>query len=220
MRNLLLGLLLLALAAPAARAAESAPVTTKRVTASLVSASDSVGPDGKVQAALRLQLAPGWHTYWRNPGDAGTPPALDFSLPAGFHAGAIAWPAPERMPEGPLVTYGYRGDVLLPATITGPPGPLALKLHAEWLVCAKVCIPESGDFRLDLPAGDGAPGAQAPLFAAAAARTPRPSPWAATIAPDGTLAVTGTNPGSSSGLGSVRAAYFFADTPDVIAAAA
>jgi thiol:disulfide interchange protein/DsbC/DsbD-like thiol-disulfide interchange protein len=212
MRILLLALFLLALAAPAARAAESAPVVSKRATASLVAASDSVGPSGQVRVALRLRLAPGWHTYWRNPGDAGTPPALTFSLPAGFSAGAVEWPAPERIPEGPLMTYGYRDEVLLPVALTGPAGPLAVGLHAEWLVCAKVCVPESGDFRLDLPAGNGAPSAEAALFTAAAARLPRASPWAATIAPDGTLTI--------SGLRGVREAYFFADVPDAIAAAA
>jgi thiol:disulfide interchange protein/DsbC/DsbD-like thiol-disulfide interchange protein len=212
MRTLLLSLLFLTLAAASARAAESASVVSKHATASLVAASDSVGPDGTARVALRLRLAPGWHTYWRNPGDAGTPPALAFSLPAGFSAGAIEWPAPERIPEGPLMTYGYRDEVMLPVTLTGPAGALAVGLHAEWLVCAKVCIPESGDFRLDLPAGDGAPGAEAALFTAAAARMPRPSPWAATIGPDGALTVTGPR--------GVRDAYFFADAPDAIAAAA
>jgi thiol:disulfide interchange protein DsbD len=191
MRRLAMALAMLAMAAGHARAAESPPVHTSRSTATLVSESDSVAPGKPVRVALRLAMAPGWHTYWRNPGDAGIPPDLAFALPPGVAAGPIAWPAPERQAEAPLVTYGYEGDLLLPVTITGATGTLPVQLHAEWLICAKICVPESGDFRLDLPAGDGAPSAQAPLFTAADQRAPRPSPWPARIAADGTLFVPG-----------------------------
>ena len=61
---------------------------------------------------LRLRIAPGWHTYWQNPGDAGAPPELTLALPEGVSAGPIQWPVPRRLPEGPLMTYGYTGDFL------------------------------------------------------------------------------------------------------------
>jgi len=175
-----------------AAAMESAPVHSARATATLVSEADSVAPGGSTRVGLRLMMAPGWHTYWRNPGDAGVAPELDWTLPAGATASAIAWPAPERQTEGALVTFGYSGDLLLPVTIAAAAaGPLPIRLHAEWLVCANVCVPEQGDFRLDLPAGGGAPSAQAGLFAAADQRMPRPSPWPARIAPDGALFIAG-----------------------------
>ena len=196
MRRGLMALAILAVstwmaAGEAAGAAESPPVHSARATATLVSEADSVAAGKTLRVGLHLAMAPGWHTYWRNPGDAGVAPELTWTLPAGATAGATAWPAPARQQEGPLVTYGYSGDLLLPVTITGAAGPLALQLHAEWLICAKICVPESGDFRLDLPAGIGAPSAQAGLFAAADQRTPRPSPWPARIAADGTLFVPG-----------------------------
>jgi thiol:disulfide interchange protein DsbD len=181
--------------ARAASAAESAAVVSQRATATLVSDTDAVAPGTPYHVGLLLRMAPGWHTYWKNPGDAGAAPELDFS-PA---AGPIAWPAPERQREGPLVTYGYSGTVLLAATMTAP-GPL--RLHATWLVCAQICVPEEGDFRLDLPAGTPAPSAQALLFAAAKVRLPRASPWPAQIAPDGVLSLSGN------GLEAVRDAWF------------
>ena len=51
--------------------------------------------------------------YWRNPGDSGLPPTLDWKLPSGLDAGAMQWPPPRAIPVGPLVNYGYEGEVLL-----------------------------------------------------------------------------------------------------------
>ncbi len=70
------------------------------------------------RVGLHFRLAPGWHTYWRNPGDAGVAPDLSLVLPPGASAGPIAWPTPRRVAEGPVMTYAYTGDVLLPVTVT------------------------------------------------------------------------------------------------------
>jgi len=204
----LLAALALVWAGPAAHALESAPATTPHATAMLVSDADAVAPGGAVHLGLRLRMAPGWHIYWKNPGDAGVPPQLDWTLPAGVTAGPIAWPAPTRNAEPPLMTYGYAGEVLLPVTVSGAgAGPLSVGLHASWLICEKLCVPEEADLRLTLPAGPPAPSAQAPLFAAAAAAVPRPSPWPATIAPDGTLHVAAPDAAAA-----VRAAWFIPDS--------
>ena len=142
---------------PAAWALESAPVRTARTVATLVSDADTVAPGQPLRVALRLRMAPGWHTYWKNPGDAGAPPEITLTLPDGATAGPIDWPTPGRMPEGPLMTYGYAGEVLLPVTITGAAGPMQVKAEASWLVCKDICVPEEGTFVLDLPAGNAAP---------------------------------------------------------------
>lgn len=186
-----LALLLTAIGLAPARAGESAPVTSERVTATLVSDTDHVAAGVPFQLGLRLRIAPGWHTYWRNPGDAGVPPELELTLPEGAKAGDIRWPAPQREAEGPVMTYAYTGDVLLPVTVTPTAAGAAIEAHASWLVCAKICVPEEGSFRLDLPPGTPAPSAQAPLFAAAEQRMPRPSPFSATLAPGGVLSVAG-----------------------------
>ncbi len=202
-----LPLLLLAFAAPAL-AAESLPARTPRVTATLVSDTDAAAAGTALHLALRLQLAPGWHTYWRNPGDAGFPPELTLDVPAG----PIAWPAPERQPEGPLMTYGYTGSVLLPVTVTPQADGLRVTASASWLVCQKICVPEEGRFTLDLPAGSPSPSAEAPLFAGAAARTPRASPFPAHVAQDGTLALTGAELTPAT----VADAWFIPDTDGAI----
>jgi thiol:disulfide interchange protein DsbD len=180
--------LLLAVAWPlhAAFALESAPVTTERDTASLVSEADSFASGKTLRLGLHLKLAPGWHTYWKNPGDAGAPPTLDIT---GAVGGPIVYPAPEKMQDGPFTSYVYTGDVLLPVTVTPKPGATTLSIDAaaSWLVCAKICVPEDAKFRLDIPAGNGAPGAQAALFATADARTPRASPFPAHVTPAGVL---------------------------------
>lgn len=186
MKAVLLALSVLGLAAPAV-ALESVPVSSARATVTLVTDTDHVAPGTSFHAALRMQLAKGWHTYWQNPGDAGVAPDLTIAPQSGLTTGPILWPAPEKVAEGPLTTFAYTGDVLLPLTVTSTPGAATLQVHATWLVCEKVCVPEEGDFALNLPAGTPAPSAQSPLFIAAAARTPVTSPYAARITPDGTL---------------------------------
>jgi len=184
-------LALMLLSAPA-MALESAPVRSARATATLVSDADTVQPGTKLHLGLRLQMAPGWHTYWQNPGDAGAAPELTLALPPGAAATPIEWPTPERLPEGPVMTYAYRTEVVLPVTVTPGSGALTVEATASWLVCEKVCVPEEGKFQLSLPAGAGTgPSAEAPLFAASLARVPRPSPFSATVAADGALTLSG-----------------------------
>ena len=194
MRRLLaLVLLCLLLAAGPVAAMQSVPASSSRDTVALVSDTDAVAPGKPFRVGLYFRLAPGWHTYWHNPGDAGVAPSFDLTLPAGAVSGPIAWPTPRRIAEGPVMTYAYTGDVLLPVTITPPAtsGPVAIQAHARWLVCKQICVPEEATFRLDLRPGTPAPSAQAPLFAAHDRAVPRPSPWQAQIAPDGSLWVQG-----------------------------
>ena len=184
-------LLLLLLVAVPALAVESAAVRSPRLTATLISDSDAVEAGTPFRVALRLRMAPGWHAYWRNPGDAGAPPEVTLTLPQGTIASGIAWPTPKRLPEGPVMTYAYTGEVVLPITVTPGAGPQTIEAAATWLVCEKICVPEEGSFRLTLPAGPASASAEAPLFASAEARLPRPSPFEARIAPDGILSLAG-----------------------------
>ena len=166
-----------ALGAAPAFAAE-AVVTTPQVKAELVAhAPEGVAPGKPLWLGLKIEHKPRWHTYWKNPGDSGLPTKLEWQLPAGVQAGAIEWPTPGKLPLGPLMNYGYEGTLLLPVPITVPAGfkgdTLAVKLHAEWLVCKDVCIPESGDFSLRLPV-QAATAGHAGLFEAARAALPQP----------------------------------------------
>ncbi len=197
--------LLVLFGAAGAHASESAASVTPRATVSLVSDTNAPAPGKPYRLGLHFQLAKGWHIYGRNPGDAGIPPELTWQAPTGTTIGTIAWPAPQRVTEGPLVTHSYIGDVLLAVPATGP-GPV--QLQANWLICNNICVPEEARFTLDLPAGAGTPSAEALLFARQA--LPRPSPWPARIAPDGTLSLAGVPQGS------VHAAWFVPDDVDVV----
>ncbi|SED47717.1 thiol:disulfide interchange protein DsbD [Rhizobiales bacterium GAS191] len=205
--SFLLPLALAALVAPAARALESAPVKTPHAEVTLVSESGAVEPGKTFRLGLRFRLTKGWHIYWVNPGDAGEPPHLDLTLPQGATASDIAWPTPLRIPEGPVMTYSYLGDVLLPLTVTAPGTLTAFPITAKasWLICEKICVPEEGSFRLDLPVGAASSSPEARLFAAADARIPRPSPYAGTLSPDAVLSLSGAGITPSS----VREATFF-----------
>ena len=152
----------LALALLAAPLAHAAPLRTEHVEAELVAARTAVEPNKSVTVALRLKAMPGWHTYWRNPGDSGQPTSIQWKLPAGYAAGPIQWPAPEKLPIGPLANYGYEGEVFLLTDIAAPAGAKGearIAAHARWLVCnPERCIPEEGDFSLGLGMGAGRDG--------------------------------------------------------------
>ena len=189
--------------------AESNAVHSARMTATIVSDTDRVTPGQGFRLALRLRMAPGWHSYWSNPGDAGAPPELALNLPPGAVAGPIAWPPPQRLAEDTVVTYAYTGELLLPLTVTPPATAagdrLPVEATAKWLVCANICVPEEGVFRLDLPWGTPAPSAQAALIDAAAARAPTASPFVARVTPGGVLTLSGEGLSADS----VRDAAFF-----------
>lgn len=144
-------------AQPAAAATPAAAVTTEHVEAELVAEKTAVEPGKPFAVALRIKHAPHWHTYWRNPGDSGLPTKIAWNLPEGYLAGAIQWPHPDKLPLGPLMNFGYEGEVFLITEITPPASlkagdPVTLAARAEWLVCKDVCIPENGDFTLTLAA--------------------------------------------------------------------
>ncbi len=188
---LLLSISATAAASPVERAlaAESEPVKTPNVTARLVSERIGLAPGGTTWLALHLVIRDGWHTYWVNPGDAGEKTEIAWTLPRGFKAGDIAWPAPQRLYEGPVAIYGYEKTAvhLVPITASPEARPgehVRLEAEASWLVCEKICIPEQGRFTLTVPIVAGqAPvdRAQTDLFERARRELPKPLLWDARI---------------------------------------
>ncbi len=213
LRSALGSVLVLLGLAHGAMALESAPFATPQTRATLVTDTDSFA-GGSFRAALRLRMARGWHTYWQNPGDAGAPPELEFSGLPGTKAGPISWPTPAIHREAGLTTYGYDTEVLLPVTITAS-GAGTLKLSANWLICANVCIPEQAEFTVALPAGPGGKSAETPLFAAALLASPRPAPWPISLR-DGELQLSGNGLTADT----VREAWFIPSVFDSIQASA
>lgn len=140
----------------------SATISQPHVTAELISSIYQQHPLKPFDIILHLHMEPGWHTYWINPGDAGLATTITWTLPPGFTAGPIQWPTPEKHPMGPLMTYGYAGDVYLITRITVPasmrsidvraPAPVfQFTAHASWLVCKEEeCIPGKADLTLPM----------------------------------------------------------------------
>lgn len=151
------------------------PLTAERqVDAGLHSSRTAVAPGETFTIVLRETINEGWHTYWRNPGDSGEATQLVWTLPAGWRAGEIQWPAPEAVPYAILVNYGYAGEVLFPIEITVPanarPGTnVTLNAAARWLVCSDICIPEDATLTLTVPVA--AQGRDDPRWAARIADT-------------------------------------------------
>jgi thiol:disulfide interchange protein len=140
------------------------------VEARLVADTNAITPGKTFTAGLLLHMAPGWHTYWRYPGDAGIPTEIKWHLPAGWKIGPIQWPIPLKLNEsGDILVYGYHDEVLLmqqitpPATFSGE--TVALKADARWLVCEKICIPGGATVQLDLPVTGSSAPANEELFA-------------------------------------------------------
>ncbi|WP_367254517.1 protein-disulfide reductase DsbD domain-containing protein, partial [uncultured Phenylobacterium sp.] len=136
--------------------AAAQPVNTGHIEAELVSSAQGIAPGQTIRVALRQKIQKGWHTYWRNPGDSGEATRITWTLPPGWSASGFTWPTPHRLPVGPLVNYGYDGDVLLPVSVTAPadarPGQtVILTGAAAFLVCADICIPEDAALKLSLP---------------------------------------------------------------------
>lgn len=176
--------------------------------------------------ALHMTMAPSWHTYWRNPGDAGMPTKVVWTLPDGFKAGALQWPIPARAVDGGLALYGYEREATFLTEITAaadlPRGRFTVAAKVSWLECKDICIPGKANLDLVLPASAEAarpaldPSARA-LFASARAAMPRAS--AALVASHSIEAgrVLLRVDGPARVLGSPL--EFFPDTPGLIEAA-
>ncbi|MGH7680681.1 MAG: protein-disulfide reductase DsbD domain-containing protein, partial [Candidatus Eiseniibacteriota bacterium] len=152
---------------------------SENTTVTLVAEPASVQPGRPFYVGLRMRMKQGWHTYWKNPGDSGLPTSVEWTLPKGFIAGAIEWPAPERMPLGPEMSYGYPGEVLLAVLVTPPKtieaSSITIAGKVRWLECSNVCLPGSASLELSLPVTheEPAPGPDAAAFATTRSRLAR-----------------------------------------------
>src|SRR6266513_1546419 len=122
----------------------------------LLADTNAVVPGKPFSVGLLLRMAPGWHTYWKFPGDAGLPTEIKWKLPQGWKVGEIQWPIPlKTIDPGDIQTYGYQDEVLLMQEITPPAsiGDSTVKISADanWLVCEKICIPGNATLQLELP---------------------------------------------------------------------
>ena len=164
--------------------AGDASAGSANVTVRLVPEVLSIRPGKPFTVALHMKMAPSWHTYWKNPGDAGIPTRVVWTLPDGFKASELQWPAPARAVDGSLALYGYEREATLLTEITPgidlPSGRFTLAAKVSWLECRDICIPGKASLDITLPAALGrGPAAVDPaskaLFASARAAMPRAS---------------------------------------------
>ncbi|MCA0201845.1 MAG: thioredoxin family protein [Proteobacteria bacterium] len=144
----------------------------------------AVEPGKSIWVALELDMIPGWHTYWRTPGDSGLPAEIEWNLPEGVTAGPIQWPTPERIPFSDLMNFGYHDTVLLLTELRisdqVPAGELKINPVAHWLVCADICIPQDAALSLRLTVGPGGIETNySEMIAASRTALPQPATWPA-----------------------------------------
>ena len=157
--RLIFVLLLFAAGLPALAASSSADAPHLHV--QLVTPEDQLYPTGNNVVGLYFKLEPGWHVYWENAGDSGEPPHIHWTLPAGLMAGPMQFPAPQRLPLGPLMDFGYENEVLFPLKIqvagNVKDGRAVLDAKVDWLVCREVCIPGKAELETTLQVFSGNP---------------------------------------------------------------
>jgi thiol:disulfide interchange protein DsbD len=148
------------------------------VRARLIAEDTALEPGATAWLAVELVMKPGWHTYWRNPGDAGQATEIDWTLPQGYAAGPIHWPVPKSFTVDIITSYGYadRVALLVPVTVPADARDKAdIAADVRWLVCEKICIPGEARLALSLPVAAAASRdqANATVFSATRGRLPR-----------------------------------------------
>jgi suppressor for copper-sensitivity B len=157
-----------------ARAAATDWVGDSRAAVRLITAADNVTADSTLEAGLEFRFAKGWHGYWRTPGDAGIPPAVDWTASENISNGKISWPAPHRLVIDALQNSVYENDVVLPVKLflKHVQTNTQIKASITYAACSEVCVPLQADLTLALPTGAGGNSAQSGLISSAQRRVP------------------------------------------------
>lgn len=166
--------------------AQETPFSTEivdPVTLSLVPEDASDSQNHPFWVAIQVKVEPHWHAYWKNPGDAGMPLSVSWSLPQGFTVGDVLWPTPTRFDLESAIGYGYENEVVLLAQVTPPKeyagAPATLAAEVRWVVCDdQTCLPGESRAELTLPGKKGSSSennAKAALFEQARKNLPKKS---------------------------------------------
>jgi thiol:disulfide interchange protein DsbD len=152
---LLFAALWLVTAVPATAKTVDRAVQTERTRVTLIADHDDIRSGRAIWIGFHFELARGWHTYWRNPGDAGNQLEVSWDLPEGLTVGITRWPQPHRLPSNGLMSFGYEDEVVLLTRMSAFNLPsdaetIELRASASWMVCAHICIPEEGEFTLTI----------------------------------------------------------------------
>lgn len=159
-------------------ALKAEPVQATHATVELISETSVVVPGETFHLAVKFDLEPHWHIYWKNAGASGLAPEFTWTLPEGFEVGGVQWPAPERISLEGLVSYGYEGTVTFIVPVTAPEdlgasADLPIQLEIFYLICKEMCLPGDASLKLRLTAGEAIQPANREIFEAARASQPQ-----------------------------------------------
>lgn len=165
---------LIFLGIPVLAAAPASALDAPAADAALIAA--DADAQGGYRLGVELALPAGWHTYWRNPGDAGIPPSFDFSGSDNLAGVKVDYPLPMRLSDDTGVSLVYEGRVVLPLTVTAadPGKPVELRLRLDYGLCNEICVPAEADLSARLAPGVRPDPVEKAELAAAAARVPEP----------------------------------------------
>ena len=123
----------------------------------VTSESEAMMKGDELLLGLNFKLTPGWHTYWKNPGDAGEGASVTWQLPKGFQTSEILWPGPEAIPVEPLMTFGYEDEITLLTKIKALDAavfPAIVKAKVSWYTCKDICVPQEANLELTIQNGE------------------------------------------------------------------
>lgn len=155
MRSVLLLILISVFAIPCNAQEIPDPVEAK-----LVSDVITVKPGEQFNLGVLFDIDPGWHIYWKNPGDTGLPTEVDFIVPAKYKVGELNWPAPTTFKNSRGgADYGYDTSALLWINIEVPTNTeidskVTIRSEVSWLSCKEICIPGKASLKYELSIGD------------------------------------------------------------------
>ena len=143
----------------------------------LLSDTYTIQPEENFLVGVKFELEKDWHTYWKNPGDAGEGATIDWILPEGLEASRILWPGPERIPVEPLMTFGYNNEVVLLTELSAGQDlifPLTIQANVSWFTCKDICIPQEGVVDLVINKGNALPSRESKEIRSYFDRVPTP----------------------------------------------
>lgn len=125
----------------------------------LISERVQVTPGEELYLALDMRIRKDWHVYWRNPGDAGLSPRINWLQTPSVEVGEFVWPIPSELlvKKDEIMDYGYEDKLILPFRIRIPEDAvdeIILRGEADYLICKKVCIPEITPVYIKMLVGD------------------------------------------------------------------
>jgi thiol:disulfide interchange protein len=139
---------------------------TAEVAVSIIAESDKIAAGSKTYVGIKFTMSPGWHIYYREPGETGRATSIKLNLPPGFIAEEPIWLKPEINQEAGFTSSVYSHETIIAIPIQAP-GNLALgsklTLSADltWLACNNSCIPGEASIAVELNVVDAKTAANA-----------------------------------------------------------